>query len=1470
MPSLNVMSFIEECLDSVLNQTLDDIEIICIDAGSTDGTLEYLREAAASHERVSLIVSDKKSYGYQMNLGLDAATGEYIGIVETDDWIEPHMFERLYTTACAQKADVVKANYYWYYTKPHREDKPFENLAKCTYDTIFNPQEETTLFTRTPAIWSGIYRTEMLRESGIRFNETPGASYQDTSFHFMVCASAQRAYLLRDYLHHYRCDNEASSVNSPGKVYALCDEMHYFEAFLDERPELKESLFPFYLSLKYEKYRWNYARLSPQLQAEFLKVFHEEFAQHRDASLLQRRFFNSNVWRMVNLVATNPMGYYRETCKKYALRPQGNRLPATEVLVESATVSPDVSVIIPAFNCEAYIEAAVSSVMHQSHRNLEIICVDDGSTDSTLELLLSVAQSDERICILHHVNEGPAAAKNHALARARGAYVMFLDADDTLQTDAVEHLLQVAHTYDADALLYDGTATYETPQLRERYPLYQDCYTYDLPTEPPVDGLTYFCRAMSAHKYHANACMTFIKRALLDKHQIRFIEGIYHESQPFTFEVLARAQRVSHVPEQLYLKTVHERSLTTGGKSILHLYGLLASVARIQALCPALPYGDETNAQVASLLHELFSQVDSTYRAIKNHKDILDKLTDVERCQLDLILAPFENERINKQLADAAQREQDIVGSVSFRVGRKLTAPARTLRDAAATTKAQGFPHVLTRVTKHESAAEPVRPKALFVSSDAYRMSGAFLSQLELNTLLNKSFGEPTHIVLPYNGSGVQLAKQAGLSSNVIPSKDWIVPVGTPHDEEHELQKQLEDLTNRRAAITVARYALDHDFTLIHSNTSYTYVGALAAKLTGLPHVWHLREYLEEDQNNQFYDKDQAHQLLASSARVVAISKSLGAKYAPVIGDDKLRVIYNGIDSHRFYREDHTILTGERPILLFASGSNSPLKGRFDLIDACVLLRERGIDFELWFVGWCGSELQNYVRDRSLTDRTKFFGYQKDTEKFYAKADLFFMASRFEAFGRTTVEAGMAGCLLIGTNAACTPEIITMGETGYLYDFGDTSTLADIVEEALVHPEQSRAIAQAGQTHLMEHFTAHANAQAIHNLHVEVSQEYGALTAAQKREAYKRIEEEERRCTELESMKADLEERLARLTSQSKAGVQVQTGSDASAVDTTVADSDTPKVSVIIPIYNVEEYLQQCLKSVVSQTLSDIEILCVNDGSTDSSPAIARSFARQDPRVVVIDKDNGGYGAAVNRGIQQARGRYLAIVEPDDFIAPTMYEDLFGIAAAHNFVDIVKGSYWQYYDTEDGEGRLVKAPITTACKPFREVFDVWDYPEIIYHHPSIWSCLYRRDFIIKESISFVEAPGAGWVDNPFLLETFCRARSICWTPEAYYYYRQTNPNASSHIKDCSLPFRRTAEMLAFLKSEGVFDEAILRSVYKRILYNADATLQNPNYKPEVDNALIIDQIKRVDPRFVKEGRVKASERKAYRHFMSLR
>ena len=125
-----------------------------------------------------------------------------------------------------------------------------------------------------------------------------------------------------------------------------------------------------------------------------------------------------------------------------------------------------------------------------------------------------------------------------------------------------------------------------------------------------------------------------------------------------------------------------------------------------------------------------------------------------------------------------------------------------------------------------------------------------------------------------------------------------------------------------------------------------------------------------------------------------------------------------------------------------------------------------------------------------------------------------------------------------------------------------------------------------------------------------------------------------------------------------------------------------PKVSVLVPCYNVEKYLPECLGSIVNQTLRDIEIICINDGSTDSTLDIIKSYAEQDKRIVIIDKPNEGYGKSMNRGLDVATGEYIAIVESDDWASPDMLEKLYNTACAHQ-ADMVKAEF-VFFDSDTG------------------------------------------------------------------------------------------------------------------------------------------------------------------------------------------
>lgn len=279
MPSLNVAYYIEECMDSVLSQKLDNMEIICVDAGSTDGTLERLEHYATRDSRIRIIKSDRKSYGYQMNLGLKAAHGEYIGIVETDDYIAPEMFECLYHIAHQNNVDFVKSSYTSFYeTDENRFYYNNQNTDTKPVNSVKINLEEKKIYRLADInhIWSGLYNRKFLLEHELWFNETPGASFQDTSFSILVGLVAQSCIYTDDCFYHYRTDRAESSVKSDAKYRCIIDEFDYIDRYLKQHGMYTEENKKMVNAAKLNTYQWNLLRLTEHSRALFRNEISEE------------------------------------------------------------------------------------------------------------------------------------------------------------------------------------------------------------------------------------------------------------------------------------------------------------------------------------------------------------------------------------------------------------------------------------------------------------------------------------------------------------------------------------------------------------------------------------------------------------------------------------------------------------------------------------------------------------------------------------------------------------------------------------------------------------------------------------------------------------------------------------------------------------------------------------------------------------------------------------------------------------------------------------------------------------------------------------------------------------------------------------------------------------------------------------------------------------------------------------------
>ena len=290
VPIYNVEHFLKKCLDSIRQQNFQNFEVICINDGSSDDSLNIINEFIKKDNRFNIINKKNSGYGNSMNIGLRQCQGKYIGIVESDDYIEKNMFERLFQIAEKYTLDIVRCNYY----KLTDQGKKSEDLNYISKNTIIIPRDDPKFFFQPPSIWANLYRKDFLNKNHIKFLETPGASYQDISFAFKVYALCDRLMFINEPLLNYRANNINSSVNSKDKINYVCIEYREILNFLKTYPELYKKLKFYIPSLRYNCYKLNYNCINKKYKLSFLKEWKKDINEDFLENRINKEYTNFN------------------------------------------------------------------------------------------------------------------------------------------------------------------------------------------------------------------------------------------------------------------------------------------------------------------------------------------------------------------------------------------------------------------------------------------------------------------------------------------------------------------------------------------------------------------------------------------------------------------------------------------------------------------------------------------------------------------------------------------------------------------------------------------------------------------------------------------------------------------------------------------------------------------------------------------------------------------------------------------------------------------------------------------------------------------------------------------------------------------------------------------------------------------------------------------------------------------------
>lgn len=229
-----------------------------------------------------------------------------------------------------------------------------------------------------------------------------------------------------------------------------------------------------------------------------------------------------------------------------------------------------ISIIIPVYNVEEYLRECVDSVLKQTYKNLEIILVDDGSTDSSAAICDEYIEKDERIIVIHQKNGGLSQARNRGLEESTGRYVYFLDSDDYISHNAVEKLYKIIETEKSDFIFFDAFSFENSKNgfnIEQRYKR-RNTYGSD-------SGINILSALQKKHEYHSAVYLMFFDKLFLDRNSLTFVPDILYEDLVFTYQAFCRAKKATQCPEQLYYRRYRPNSIMTSRKNQKHFFSII-------------------------------------------------------------------------------------------------------------------------------------------------------------------------------------------------------------------------------------------------------------------------------------------------------------------------------------------------------------------------------------------------------------------------------------------------------------------------------------------------------------------------------------------------------------------------------------------------------------------------------------------------------------------------------------------------------------------------------------------------------------------------------------------------------------------------------------------------------------------------------------------------------------------------------
>lgn len=604
-----------DSITSFQAQYLKDIELICINDGSTDHSLQLLNQFAKQDSRIRVLSQENAGAAISRNKGMDIAKGEYIAFLDSDDkYVDNQVLKTLYQLAKKYDADVAGGSLV------RISDGKIISSKFGGFNYAFDKEKVMTYrdFQQAFYFQRFIFSREMLQKNHVQFPNY--RRFQDAVF--MPNAMA--------------FSNKIAVTDKPVYLYNAPDTEKFYsytDSVVNDMVQGHIDILRFASKNNYEKlFSWCLDRI---LKNPIVKNLMQTSMASGNTKLSE---YASEIKTIItenkSKIGKLEMWYLDVFIGATIIKEESKVIELSESIkttrqYEQPNIEPLVSFIVPAYNMEAYIDTTIRSISQQSYKNIEIICVNDGSTDKTLPILQDWEKKDPRITIINQENKGLSAARNTGIKNANGKYIRFVDSDDAVPCQATGPLIHFAETNDLDCIVFDGKSFYEDYPMAFEKPIYVYYYERHYNNIGTVlTGKELMASLIEDDSYLENAGLLLLKKDYILKNDLFFQEGVLHEDKLYTFDVLLNAEKSAYLDEIGFLRRVRKNSIMTKEFTHKNTCDYYTSFINIHDHAQKADLTEYQRNQINSLLDKILAETRRLYTKLSKEEK--------EKCTLEL------------------------------------------------------------------------------------------------------------------------------------------------------------------------------------------------------------------------------------------------------------------------------------------------------------------------------------------------------------------------------------------------------------------------------------------------------------------------------------------------------------------------------------------------------------------------------------------------------------------------------------------------------------------------------------------------------------------------------------------------------------------------------------------------------------------------------------------------------------------